>query len=92
MRRFVCILLLAALVATSLLAAAPASAAPAEIRNSPPPIWQVLLDLLRPLFGADEGDGRPEIDPNGLVPPPPAGGGAEDSGESDGSPQADPDG
>ena len=90
MRRFLCTLVLVALVAASLLSAGPALAAPAEMGDPSPSIWQALLDVLRPVFGANEGDGSPEIDPNGLESPP--GKGAADSGESDGSPELDPDG
>ncbi len=91
MRRFLGTVLLAALAA-SLLAAGPALAAPAAERDPSPSVWQALLDLLRPVWGASEGDGSPQADPNGLAAPPSGGGGAEDSGESDGSPQLDPDG
>lgn len=98
MRRFLGSVLLAVLLAASLLVAGPAPAAPAETGESSPSIWQALLELLRPIFGAEEGDGTPGWDPNGLQTPPP-GGGAEvgsgdgsGSGNADGTPGMDPDG
>ena len=91
MRRFLGTVLLGALAA-SLLAAGPALAAPAAERDPSPSVWQALVDLLRPLWGASEGDGGPEADPDGLASPPSGSGGAEDSGESDSSPELDPDG
>lgn len=92
MRRFLGSVSLAALAAAILLTAGSATAAPAETRESSPSIWQALVDLVRPIFGASDGDGSPEFDPDGLTAPPPGSNGGEGSGNADGSPEIDPDG
>jgi hypothetical protein len=96
MRRFLGTVLLAALAAVTLLAAGPASAMSTETRESPPSVWRAVLDLLRPVFGASEGEGSPEWDPDGIAPPPNDGGddSTDDPGsaETDGRPEWDPNG
>lgn len=93
MRRFISILVLAALLAVSVptvTVAIEADAAEARTASA----WQALVDLLRPIFGASEGDGSPEWDPNGIQVPPSSGsdGGTSVSRTTDGTPEANPNG